>query len=116
MKAWREANADRYAEWARKYREMHADLLRMRRAAKHQATAEKAKAQMRRYYLENADRIRQYQRELVERCAPSYVAQALGLPTSEVPPDLLALKQDQLAMRRLARLLKEAAHEAQQDH
>lgn len=38
-----------------------------------------------------------------------YVATLLGMPASDTPPELIALKREQLAIKRMARELKKAA-------
>ena len=47
--------------------------------------------------------------------SPSYCATIIGIPTAELTPELLALKREQLTIRRLARQLKEKANESSTD-
>lgn len=70
----------------------------------------------RQYYERTRERqlesMRQRNRRVVDGLEPKYVALTLGLNLDEVPEALIDKKREQLTLRRLARLLKEVAHES----
>ena len=52
---------------------------------------------------------------MVDTLGPAYVANLLRIPVDKVPPELLQVKRDEIALRRLARLLKEASNANKQN-
>lgn len=68
---------------------------------------------------QNADYHRQYIKQHTERLSDSYVKQRLQhnseISRSEIPPELVELKREQLTLRRLARELKKAAANKQEN-
>ena len=67
----------------------------------------------RRRYKEDPSKYLNKTRQRTIQLTDSYVSAAIGCRVSEVPPALIALKREQLAIKRMARELKKAA--TQQD-
>lgn len=118
-KAWREKNADKVAA-KRKERQQATKLKRRQQErARYWKDPSKHRNKVAQYRAENYEDVMRRNRERLkqdrESLGPVYVAKVLGMRPTEVPPPLLAMKQEQLALRRMARQLKEAAHESSKD-
>jgi hypothetical protein len=90
-------------EWTNSTPERRAQVLERQRQ-RHERTRE-----------QQLEYMRQRNRRVVDGLEPKYVALTLGLKLEEVPEALLEAKREQLTLRRLARQLKEAAHESSED-
>ena len=98
---WRAQNRHRLAEYAREYR-----------AANAEKVAAFVKAYRSRHDVKATARARK-QREVADLC-DGYVKRVIfpdGIPP-HIPPELIALKREQLAIRRMARELKNAANQS----
>lgn len=115
LKAWAEANPDKVQAANAARRDRKRNEWKAYRAQKYRENLETAKKQQRAYYEANAERVKEYHRQLVAAAAPSYVASLMQMPVAEIPEPLLRMKQEQITLRRLARQLKEAAHESSKD-
>ena len=114
-KAWAEANPDKVRAAKERYAARKGDALKAEKRARYLQNREAALMKNKAWRDANPDKVAAYRRRLVDELWPSYVAGCLGMPTDQVPADLLALKQEQMTIRRLARQLKEAAHESSKD-
>ena len=99
---WRDANREYVRSQGRKVMQ-----------SLYQKDADKFRKRSKAYWQENSEvcieKGKAYRREL----RAGYVAMTLDMKVSEVPPELIALKREQLAIKRMARELKKAA--TQQD-
>ncbi len=125
VKAYRDANREKIL--AKNKTPERKAVLASNKRAWNKANPEKRKAKDRSYYERNSSKIsaknkewKAANREKVlafsrKHCAktqqslpPSRVASYLGLPVTDLTPELLELKRQQLALHRLGRELKEA--------
>ena len=92
--SWRKENpkkaAKKDAEWARNNRDKRVVICTKYREA-------------------NRSQISQSEKARKNKISDGYAAQLIGLRISIAPPELLALKREQLAIKRMARELKKAA-------
>ena len=115
QKSWREQNADhiktyssarnkeRYAKNPQHFKEEAAKWA--------MANPEKIKAIRARWKKQNPDSVRQSSRDSCARLTDNYVKSALsvnGIPREHATPELIAIKREQLAIKRMARELKKA--------
>ena len=98
VKSWRELNYTKHIENTKKW------------AMKN---PEKRLAMARDRYTKDPSKALNRTRQRTIQLADSYVSNTMGCKVSEVPPALIALKREQLAIKRMARELKKAA--TQQD-
>lgn len=131
----RKARAEKDRAAAARWRKENADHVRQkqceyaaRTVARRRALERKRYANDRDAHLLKAQRMREKHRDELNRrqrvragkdraeMAPNYVAKVLGLGPEEIPPDLLELKREQLATRRLARQLRRAIDETISEH
>jgi hypothetical protein len=101
---WSHANRQRCAAYSLAYQKRHPDRARQCRADWRERNKDKVIAAAKALNDKN-----------VALCTPSYCASAMRIPLSELTPELLALKREQLTIRRLARQLKEKANESSTD-
>lgn len=113
--AWARANADKVKTYKRQWSEAHAAELKARHRQEYDANAAEWKARNRAWREAHQEQVAAYRRRLVDDVAPSYAASMLGMPAAKVTPELLQMKRDEIALRRLSRLLKEISNEDQQD-
>ncbi len=104
-------NAARYAEWRKK----NLERVKKARADKYWADAEAARTAARAYSKAHPERQRERWARERKELGDLYVAAVMGLRKGACPPELLALKREQLATRRLARQLKKATDESSKD-
>lgn len=118
-KAWRERNADKVAAKRKEYAQATKPKRRQQERARYWQDPDKHRHKVAQYKAENYDDVMRRNRERLkedrESLGPVYVAKVLGMRPKEVPPPLLAMKQEQLALRRLARQLKKATNESSKD-
>lgn len=129
-KTWKKQNAERYAEYRTAYYEKNKAKLITIRSAWAKENADKVKSYDRKWREANAQRLKamdmawrkdhpekvaEYRRKHVDEVSQSYVANLLEIPTAKVPPELLQMKRDEIALRRMARTLKKASNENQQN-
>lgn len=119
-KAWRAANADHLKAYngARSIENYAADPQKYKAAAAkwQQDNPEKRSAIRKRWKGQHPEAVRKHRKAEVERLTDNYVKGALavnGIPREHATPELIALKREQLAIKRMARELKKAA--TQQD-
>lgn len=93
-KAYRKANAGKIAEYNKTYQKANADKI-----AEYHKTYQKA------YEKANADKIRERKKAYLKACVDNltsrYIASKIGLPISDIPPELIELKRTQLKLHRL---------------
>ena len=129
-KTWKKQNAERYAEYRTAYYEKNKAKLITIRSAWAKENADKVKSCDRKWREANAQRLKamdmawrkdhpekvaEYRRKHVDEVSQSYVASLLEIPTAKVTPELLQMKRDEIALRRMARTLKKASNENQQN-
>jgi len=105
-KAYREANKEQVAAKNKAYYEANKEQLVAHQKAYVEANAEKVVAQRKAYYEANKEKYAARNKASRAELKPSHVAVALKMPVSEVPPELLELKRDQLRLVRMNRELK----------
>lgn len=113
--AWAKANADKVKAYKREWTAANAQRLKEQKRQQYQANAAEWKARNAAWRKEHQEQVAAYRRQLVDEVGPSYAAGLLGMQTATAPPELLQMKRDEIALRRLARLLKEASNEKQQN-
>lgn len=113
--AWDKANADKVKSYKREWRAANAQRLKEQKRKQYQANATEWKARNAAWRKEHQEQVSAYRRQLVEEVGPSYAAGLLGMQTAKTPPVLLQMKRDEIALRRLARTLKKASNENQQN-
>ena len=74
-----------------------------------QSRAEELKAWRERYYQDKREGVLADKRIMRAELSDAYVVNVMGLKQHEAPPELIALKREQLAIKRMARELKKAA-------
>lgn len=112
---WRKRNphaAKRQQLKAREWRLANPDREKQRRDAYHEKNKQVRNAISRQWKEQNHAAHLAYLADMREQLADSYVATALGMRLQEAPPELIALKREQLAIKRMARELKKAATKA----
>lgn len=114
-KRWAEANADKVRAIKKQWMDRNAAAVKEEKRARYLADRDAALMKNKAWRDANPDKVAAYRRRLVDELGPSYVAGCLGMPTDQVTADLLALKQEQITIRRLARQLKKATHESSKD-
>jgi hypothetical protein len=118
-KAWRDRNTDKVRAKRKEYQQATKPKRRQQERARYWEDPSKHRNKVAKYRAENHEAVtlrnRERLREDRESLGPVYVAKVLGMRPKEVPPPLLAMKQEQLALRRLARQLKKATHESSKD-
>jgi hypothetical protein len=117
--AWRERNAEHVRAKRKEYAAATKDRRRQQERARYWQDPDKHRREAAEYRAENREALTQRNRERLrqdrESLGPVYVAKVLGMRPKEVPPPLLAMKQEQLALRRLARQLRKATDESSKD-
>lgn len=96
--------AERLAQ-CREYRLRERELIAQRRAAKYAENRAEINAKRR----EPGSAHKKLMQKRVDILADAYVVQKLGLVKAQATPELIALKREQLAIKRMARELKKAA-------
>lgn len=114
-KAWAEANPDKVRAAKKRYVERKGAALKEEKRTRYLQNHEAALIKNKAWRDANPDKVAAYRRRLVDELGPSYVAGCLGMQTAKAPPELLQMKRDEIALRRLARLLKEASNAKQQN-
>jgi len=114
-KAWAKANPDKVRAAKERYAARKGDALKDEKRTRYLQNREAALMKNKAWRDANPDKVAAYRRRLVDELGPSYVAARLGMQTAKAPPELLQMKRDQIALRRLARLLKEASNAKQQN-
>lgn len=104
QKAYAKANPELMRNLKRSYVSKNKDKVFKTNKAWREAHAEELKEKHRR----NSKR-------LVDTIDPAYVAVMLRMRRAEIPDELIALKQEQILIRRLARQLKKASNESSED-
>lgn len=114
-RAWYAANLDQARSCKAQYARDHPEKNKEWRSK----NKEKVKASQAHWIEQHQDKrkksVAKSQRKAVEQLKPSYISMALRIPVGHIPPDLLAMKQEQLSAHRLARQLKKAANESSKD-
>ena len=139
--AWAKVYADKVKSYERKWREANAQRLKEKNQQRHQANsadrkamgkawrkdhpekvaeyrrkhADEAKAMGMAWRKDHPEKVAEYRRKHVDEVSQSYVANLLEIPTAKVTPELLQMKRDEIALRRMARTLKKASNENQQN-
>jgi hypothetical protein len=112
QKTYRQLNAEsisaKQKEWAIK----NSESIKARQKAYRSLNAASIKDKQNEWWLANSQARREWKREYVEKLSDGYIASILGLKVKEITPELLALKQEQLSIHRLARQLKEKVNES----
>lgn len=62
---------------------------------------------MKEWREQNKDRANQYAKAKIDKLEPAYLALKVGLPLDKVPPDILAIKKEQILMFREMKKLNE---------
>ncbi len=101
-KAWDEANREKRAAYSKAYNEANREKL----AAKYKAYREANREKVAAYREANREKVSARDKATIENLALSYVSQRLNMKPSEVTPELLELKREQLRLSRLTRELK----------
>jgi hypothetical protein len=114
-KAWAEANPDKVRAAKQRYAARRGDALKEEKRTRYLQNREAALMKNKAWREANPEKVAEYRRRLVDELGPSYVAGCLGMQTATAPPELLQMKRDEIALRRLARLLKEASNAKQQN-
>ena len=118
-KAWRERNAEKVAEKKKKYRQATKLKRRQQERVRYWKDPDKHRNKVAQYRVENYEDVMRRNRERLkqdrENLGPIYVAKVLGMRKTDVPPTLLAMKQEQLTLRRMARQLRKATNESSKD-
>lgn len=126
-KAWKLANPEKVAEQKKRWKLKNPEKVK---ASKHAARSAKRAQQLEKRRIERAVRHAEYVRRSLERSrrwraehpeqskarnrkpaaelTDSYVARVLGLPRAYISVELLALKREQLTIRRMTRHIKAA--------
>ena len=111
QKAWVARNANHVRAKRREYQQATKERRRELERARYWLAPEKHRAEATEYRTANADKVRTKNRERLrqdrEQLGPIYVAKVLGMRPAEIPKPLMALKKEQLTIRRLARQLRE---------
>lgn len=113
--AWAKENADKVKSYERKWREANAQRLKEKNQQRHQANSADRKAMGKAWRKDHPEKVSEYRRKHVDEVSQSYVANLLEIPTAKVTPELLQMKRDEIALRRMARTLKKASNENQQN-
>jgi len=91
-KAYYESNLEKMASRAKTYRESH---------------PEKVSAMRRAWRESNPEKVAALRKAAIENLTPFYVARTFALKTSELTPELLELKRNQLLIHRALKQLKQ---------
>ena len=110
-KRWAEAHPDSVRASKRRYQEKHGETQKLKKREQYKADPDAVNMKNKAWRDANPDKVTAYRARLPD----AYVASMLGLKAAQAPPELLQMKRDQVALRRLARLLKEACNEDEQD-
>lgn len=102
------------AKAAQRYADNPAKLIARSRAY-YAENKQKCKAQTAGYRVKNAEKLKASGAKHRTEISPSYAARAIGLKTSQLTPEILALKREQLTLHRLARQLRKAKDESSTD-
>jgi hypothetical protein len=94
VRDWRTKNPEKVAEQTRQWQKANPDKCR--------------EADMR-YATSNPEKVREKARRIRASMTDAYIAGQLQLSVKRAPPELIALKREQLAIKRMARELKKAA-------
>lgn len=127
-------NGHKYAERQRESRAANREHIRARERERRAADPEHRRAQERSRYANSPDKYRAAKREWAAKnpdkvetssrrtklqqmteLRPAYVAVVLGISVKDLTPELLALKREQLEIRRLAREAKQQLKELQDE-
>lgn len=117
--AWKERNAEHARAKNKEYRSATKDRRLELERKRYWKDLDKQRSKAAKYRAKNHEAMTLRNRERLrkdrESLGPVYVAKVLGMRPKEVPPPLLAMKQEQLALRRLARQLRKATDESSKD-
>ena len=114
-----EALKHEYSERAKRYRETAAEALKQKRKEKYAVNREAAIQAAAEWARKNPEKARAKAREIAKRqceaLTDAYVRSAMRTTKDAVPAELVQMKRDEIALRRLARLLKEASNANEQN-
>jgi hypothetical protein len=110
--AWIESEIARKKAWNK----ANVEKNRILNKAWREANPEKARACEMAYLEKSREKRNAIKRKNAENITPLHVAKALRMKVSEVPPDLLELKREQIAMYRLVSKLNQAIDETNQEN
>ena len=110
--AYYAANREKWAEYRAVYRAKDPERQSAYSAAYRAQNREKLASYQAAYRAKNLKKVGLRQAKKRDELAPHYVASQLGISLKQAPPELLALKREQLTILRLARKLKKAANES----
>lgn len=106
---WRARNPDKEREKKKRARSKHAESIKGYAAEYRARKKSELSASKKQWAEKNQQRIKDYTASYSDSLCDGYIACALKLPKDACPPELLALKREQLAIKRMARELKKAA-------
>lgn len=104
-----EKKRQKWNKWANANRDHVRAYARVEARKLYHDDPEKFRARAREYHAANRDMYAGLYKRARQELRDSYVATTLRMKTADVPPELLALKREQLAIKRMARELKKAA-------
>lgn len=110
-KRWAEAHPHSVSASKKRWQDKHGEAHKLLKREQYRADPDTVNMRNKAWRDANPEKVKAYR----ERLSDAYVASMLGLRTDEAPAELLQMKRDQVALRRLARLLKEACNEDEQD-
>lgn len=104
--AWREKNRERNRANERAWEERNRGHIRERQRARYRADPEKAKAPTEAWVRANPEKVLAVAKRARDGLTKAYIASKLRIPVRDLTPELLALKREQLALKRLSREIK----------
>ncbi len=118
-KAWRQKNKRKDLESKYRWKENNREKYLAKERERRSKNKERYLASHMTWIAKNPEKAKAMRRaasaKQTERMNDCYVANALRLKKADAPPELLALKREQLTIHRLARQLKEKANESSTD-
>lgn len=102
-------NAERKKAAAKTWRTQNPEKVASQTERWQRANPEKCREADRRYATANRGKVLEKGRRIREAMTDAYVAGAIGVSVKVAPAELLSLKREQLAIKRMARELKKAA-------
>lgn len=111
QKAWREVNREKVNARCKAYRETNLEKLRAKNKVYREANAEKVRAKSKLYHEVNREKENARCKAWSDNLKDLYVAKVLCLPVTQVPPELLQAKREQLTLRRAIKYLNNTLSE-----
>lgn len=104
---WQKENPEKVKVSQAKYREKYPEKILEKTKKWQAANPEKVRLIGAKSYAKNLYKHRQKYAKYVENLAACYVASIIGIPVSQVPPEILELKREAIAMKRISKQIKQ---------